>query len=343
MNKKRTLGLSSVIALTLTISLFVPSAADAKENKKPANEDTAYVDVSVATLWSEPNITRSIDEPSVGNPVDMWEWTRSMSLDQKLWLVGNLQTQALFGQEVTILEEDGDWAKVAVHGQPTPKNELGYPAWMPKEQLSDRRYFKHMKEHKSFALVKEQTTWLYENMRQNERYKEVSFNTRLPVIANVGNAVLVATPSDGMKWLSSDAVSIYDSNDDIPEPDGEDLEKTGKQFLGLPYLWAGASGFGFDCSGFTHTIHKAHGITIPRDSSVQAENGEPVAKENLKKGDLLFFAYDEGEGSVHHVGMYIGNGEMIHAPNSESTVEIIDVFESDYYSSEYAGARRYID
>ncbi len=329
-----------LLALILVSCLSAPLTSQAEEAVKG---ETAYVDVSVATLWSEPDITRPVDEPSVGNPVDMWKWTENMTLDQKLWLVGNLQTQALYGQEVTILEESGDWVKVAVHGQPTPKNELGYPAWMPKVQLADENHFAALKETKSFALVTDTTAWLYDDKQRQGKFKEISFNTKLPVVAEVGEMTLVATPSDGMKWVASDSVSVYDSQQDIPDPTGQDLVETGKQFLGLPYLWAGASGFGFDCSGFTHTIYKANGITIPRDSSVQATHGTPVAKEDLQKGDLLFFAYNEGEGSVHHVGMYIGDGEMIHSPNSSSTVEIIEVFESDYYSSEFSGARRYID
>ncbi|WP_396265823.1 C40 family peptidase [Halobacillus shinanisalinarum] len=328
------------LVVILGSCLFAPLPSEAKEKSE---KETAYVDVSVATLWSGPDITRPIDGPSVGNPVDMWQWTESMSLDQKLWLVGNLQTQALYGQKVTILEERGDWVKVAVHGQPTPKNELGYPAWMPKIQLADESNFAKLKENKSFAQVTDTTAWLYDDKQQKVEFKELSFNTKLPVVAQAGDMTLVATPSDDMKWISSEAVTVYDSQQEIPAPTGQDLVETGKQFLGLPYLWAGVSGFGFDCSGFTHTIYKSNGITIPRDSSVQATHGIPVAKEDLQKGDLLFFAYNEGEGSVHHVGMYIGDGQMIHSPNTESTVEIIDVFESDYYSSEFSGARRYID
>ncbi|MGP4061053.1 C40 family peptidase [Halobacillus sp. H74] len=325
-----------LIALVMLLSIAFGSTVHADDKEM-------YVDVSVATLWSEPDQARELDAPSLGNPVDMWAWTESMTVDEKKWLVGELQTQALYGQKVTVLEEEGDWVKVAVEGQPTPKNELGYPAWMPKNQLTDEKLYSVLKERKPFALVTAPTADLYDHRSKREEFKEISFNTRLPVVAQTGEMILVATPSDGMKWMNSEDVSIYKDKEDIPAPDGEDLEETAKQFLGLPYLWAGASGFGFDCSGFTHTIHKAHGITIPRDSSVQAENGTPVAKEDLQKGDLLFFAYDEGEGSVHHVGMYIGNGEMIHAPNSASTVEVIDVFESDYYSSEFSGARRYID
>ncbi|SDY01760.1 C40 family peptidase [Salimicrobium album] len=323
------------ITAVLLFSFVFTSAVQAENKEK-------YVDVSVATLWSEPAETRDVDAPAISNPVDMWEWTESMTYEQKLGLVGKLQTQALYGQKVTILEEKGDWVKVAVHGQPTPKNELGYPAWMPKEQLADEKRYSTLKDKKPFALVTSPTAHLYDDKNRGKEFKEISFNTKLPVVTQAGDSMLVATPSDGMKWMNEEDASVYNSEEEIPEADGEDLVETGEQFLGLPYLWAGASGFGFDCSGFTHTIFKSHGISIPRDSSVQAENGTPVAKEDLQKGDLLFFAYDEGEGYVHHVGMYIGDGEMIHSPNSASTVEIIDVFESDY-AVEFAGARRYLD
>ncbi|MBO1912704.1 C40 family peptidase, partial [Microvirga sp. 3-52] len=145
------------------------------------------------------------------------------------------------------------------------------------------------------------------------------------------------------KWILSEEVAVFQSEQDIPKPTGETLVQAGEQFLSLPYLWAGTSGFGFDCSGFTYTIYQANGITIPRDSSVQATHGSAVNKDDLQKGDLLFFAYEQGKGAVHHVGMYIGDGKMIHAPNPASTVEMVDVFESKHWTSEYAGARRYLD
>ncbi|MBD1380296.1 C40 family peptidase [Metabacillus arenae] len=308
---------------------------------KAVESKTAYIDVAAATLWTEPNLAREIDMPSTVNPVDLWTWTKSMSYEEKLWLVGNLETQALLGSKVTILEEKGDWVKVAAHGQPTPRNELGYPGWMPKEQLTKgKAYSKY--DNKRFALVISPTAWLYKDKKLKREYMEVSFNTRLPVKKEMRDQVLVATPSDGMKWISKNEIEIYKSEDDIPKPTGKDVFETGKQFLGLPYLWAGMSGFGFDCSGFTHTIYKANGITIPRDSSVQAAFGTPVAKEDLQVGDLLFFAYDQGKGRVHHVGMYVGDGKMIHSPNTSTHVRI-DKVETSGYGEEYAGARRYIE
>ena len=169
----------------------------------------------------------------------------------------------------------------------------------------------------------------------------MSFDTRLPVLQVKGDSVKVLTPNDGAKWLDKKNVAVYQGEKDIPKPTGEKVVETGKQFLGLPYLWAGMSGFGYDCSGFTYSMYHANGITIPRDSSVQATHGQKVEVEELQPGDLLFFAYEKGKGRVHHVGMYIGDGKMIHSPNTSTHVRIDDI-KTPAYWEEFSGARRYI-
>ncbi|MFJ5714198.1 NlpC/P60 family protein [Neobacillus sp. NPDC093127] len=302
--------------------------------------DTYYIDVSVATIWTKPNIFREVDTPSTTNPADLRKWTTSMTYQDKLGLVGKLETQALYGSKATVLERQGDWVKVAVHNQFTPKSDIGYPGWMPAAQLSKEKSFENQL-HRPFALVTSPTAWLYEDKHAKSEFLELSFNTRLPVMQEFENEVLVATPSHGKKWLKKADVTVYKTEADIPAPTGEDIVNTGKKFLNLPYLWAGTSGFGYDCSGFTYTIYQANGILIPRDSSVQAKYGTPVDRKDLQPGDLLFFAYNEGKGSVHHVGVYIGDGKMIHSPNSSTHVRIDDI-EASGFGKEYAGARRYI-
>ncbi|MED3907293.1 peptidase P60, partial [Geobacillus thermodenitrificans] len=146
--------ITGVLCLIFLFSLFTPVHAKADDS------ETAYVDVAVATLWVEPGITRSIDSPSLSNPVDLWTWTKSMSYEEKLWLVGNLETQALYGTKVTILEKQGDWVKVAVHGQPTPRHSLGYPGWMPIHQLTKGTAFSQF-QSKPFAQIIKPTAWLY--------------------------------------------------------------------------------------------------------------------------------------------------------------------------------------
>lgn len=327
----------TLMAAGLAISMFSGTAHAAKATEAPSI--TAYVDVAAATLWTKPAQARTLDAPSLSNPVDLRKWTTSMTYDEKLWLVGPLETQALYGNKVTITEEQGDWVKVAVDGQPTPRLAQGYPGWMPKSQLVYDKKFANA-EQKPFALIKNPTAWIYKGSSLKHKDMELSYNTRLPIAKVKDRAIGVLTPEGKTRYINRKDVKVYVSDESIPTPTGDDLVNEGKKFLGLPYLWAGTSGFGFDCSGFTHTIYKAAGITIPRDSGPQSRAGTPVAKENLQKGDLLFFAYNSGTGSVHHVGMYIGDGMMIHSPNTASTVRIDKI--AGIYAEEFSGARRYL-
>ena len=114
-----------------------------------------------------------------------------------------------------------------------------------------------------------------------------------------------------------------------------------KRYVGLPYVWAGASAYGFDCSGLLYSVYKNHGIIIPRDSFVQATHGKAVSRSQLQPGDLMFFAHNGGKGKVYHVSMYVGDGKMIHAPNSSRSIEIISI-ETALYKKNYSGARRYL-
>lgn len=332
----RTVSLAALVILAAQLPVVAAQIASAAE------DNAAFVDVSVATLWVEPGRNRPIDQPSVTNPVDLRAWTTGMTLEERRWLIGDLETQASLGQRVLIEQESGDWVKVVVPGQPTPRHPLGYPGWLPKAQLTQGQDFAaHL--DRPFALVTSPTAWLYDDVERGRPFMELSFNTRLPVVATSAGAVQVATPSDGMKWLAVTDMALYASPLDVPVPTGADLVRTISMFIGLPYLWAGTSGFGFDCSGLTHTIYKAHGITIPRDAQDQATVGTPVDRKDLLPGDLIFFARDKGNGRIHHVGMYAGDGYIIDAPTNTSTeesgVEFVKL-NKHRYAKEYAGARR---
>ena len=93
-----------------------------------------------------------------------------------------------------------------------------------------------------------------------------------------------------------------------------------KQFLGNPYVYGGTSlTEGCDCSGFTMQIYKHFGISIPRNSSAQASSGTSINESSAQPGDLFF--YDSG-GTINHVAMYIGGGQVIHASNSTTGIII---------------------
>lgn len=304
--------------------------------------DIAYVDVAAATLWTEPGLNRPIDAPAMSNPVDLRRWTDDQTVAERLWLVGNLETQALYGQRVTILERQGDWVHVAVAGQPTPRNTLGYPGWMPASQLTTNPRFTQLAGHR-FALVTAKTAVLYRDAQRRNPSMTLSIDTRLPVMGQVGNSIKVFTPDRGVAWLSADDAHTYESASDIPRPTPADLANTARQFEGLPYVWAGTSAWGFDCSGFTHTVYDVHGITIPRDADAQFAAGKPVAKDDMQPGDLIFYAYSSGY--IHHVGIYLGDGWEADAPNNTpgqvTKLEIVKVDEQRY-ADQYAGSRRFL-
>lgn len=119
---------------------------------------------------------------------------------------------------------------------------------------------------------------------------------------------------------------------------GEEIVKDALQFVGNPYVYGGNSlTNGVDCSGFTQQIMKRHGINISRISSSQyANDGYKVSKEELQKGDLVFFGYN---GSVSHVAIYIGDGKMIHSNNSSTGIIISTLANS---GKPYIGAKRVI-
>jgi cell wall-associated NlpC family hydrolase len=86
--------------------------------------------------------------------------------------------------------------------------------------------------------------------------------------------------------------------------------------LGVPYVWGGASPSGFDCSGLVMWVYGRLGISLPHNAAALYGVGRPVPRSRLRPGDLLFFS------GLGHVGLYIGRGRMIHAPQSGRSVEI---------------------
>ncbi|WP_322907280.1 C40 family peptidase [Paenibacillus campi] len=338
-----------VMSLLLLWSAWLPASAHAAEGGQTVSDLDCQtniaarkhlVNVAVATLWTEPGLARKLDAPSLTSPVDMDAWTKALNTaDKRRWLTGKTETQALYGQELRLLQLKGDWAYVAVVGQATPKSSYGYPGWMPKSQLltvTDAAAYRSC----PVAIVSDQTTVLYGHDRSTSLLT-LSFNTRLPIIERTAGWVGVHVPDGRTGWLKESAVEVIDPTKERSEPTAAQLIATGKRFLGLPYLWAGISAYGFDCSGFTSTIYSFHGIRLPRDASAQIKQGKAVSWNQLQPGDLMFFAHKQGKGSVHHVSMYIGDGNMIHSPKAGKTVEIISIH-TPAYKTEFAGARRYI-
>jgi gamma-D-glutamyl-L-lysine dipeptidyl-peptidase len=291
-------------------------AAPAGAALKPG--DHAAIDVTVATLWKAPNIYRAIDRPSVTNPVDLAAWNRNLSTTaSRVWLDSHVQTQALYAQEVVVLERSGPWAKVAVVDEPDPQDPHGYPGWLRVAQLApdfDRSGAQVVvTSRKSQLLVHGRTVPL-------------SYGTTLPLVRWSGDSAVVRTPH-GVGTAVGVASAL--------KPSAATVVAEAKRFVGLRYLWGGLSAWGFDCSGLVWDVFRVQGMTVPRDADPQFHHGTPVARSSLRPGDLLFWG---SKNYADHVAIYAGNGQMVEAPDSAHSVRVVPV----RWDAFYLGARRYL-
>jgi cell wall-associated NlpC family hydrolase len=197
-----------------------------------------------------------------------------------------------------------------------------------------------------------------------QAYSEAS-ETSLPVSDLVaGNIMQLISESNGfykisfpdkrMAYISVKKARLFDQWKDLPDPGAEEILRTARNFLGIPYLWGGTSVKGMDCSGFTKTSYFLNGIVLPRDASQQALVGEKldinvadtvdIAKslKTLKAGDLLFFAANKLTRRVTHTAIYIGNGEFIQAAGLVRINSMIKGAKNydDFQSRTMVGARR---
>jgi cell wall-associated NlpC family hydrolase len=298
-----------------------------------------WIAVSVATLWVQPGIARPVDRPALTNPAHPGQWVAAMTVTQRKWLVGRLETQAVYGTKVLVLATSGTWTKVAVTTQPTPRTAYGYPGWLPTVQLTATP----PAAASTHAIVRLRTAMLWRDVASvgtpAGRLMRVSYDTRFPV-AHVGTKYVTVTMLGGRhRVLRRSAVLLHAAG--APwAPSGHAAVAEARRFLGLPYLWAGVSGFGFDCSGLTSSVYRVLGVTLPRDAARQAVHGTPVAKSDLRPGDLVFVASSQGK--VMHVALYYGLHDgvrsVIHAPRTGETVHVSPLASL----TGYAGARRYV-
>lgn len=119
---------------------------------------------------------------------------------------------------------------------------------------------------------------------------------------------------------------------------GQQVVAYAKQFMGVPYVYGGNGPNSFDCSGFTSYIYRHFGYTLNRTASTQLSNGTAVSKSELQPGDLVFFRYNTSY-PASHVGIYIGNGQFIHASTNKYQVQI-DQLNTGHYANVYIAARR---
>ena len=179
-------------------------------------------------------------------------------------------------------------------------------------------------------------------------------STSYSIITNLakGTAVTVHSTSNGWSKITVNGIEGYVShaylsstkpstNSSSTSSSVDAVLNLASKQIGKPYVWGAEGPSSFDCSGLTYYVYKnAVGVTLPRTSIEQSKYGTTISKSNLKAGDLVFFDTDgENNGVVTHVGIYAGNGQLIHASSSKK--EIVKVsMETSYWNNAYVRAKR---
>lgn len=282
-----------------------------------------WVAVPVATVWDRPGAARPEDGPAVGAGPDVQRWVTSLDYRQKLGLDDLLATQALFEQPVVVYGHEGGWDHVLVPGQTGAVYPFGVAGWVPDVQLT------------AVEPPRTPARATVAVPRLTVGGTTFSYGTRLAVEGDAtgpGAAVTVVLPA-GRFPVPAAALRAGE----LPRS-GSRVVAEAERFLGLPYLWAGTSAFGYDCSGLTYSVYRQFGVTLARDAADQAVEGTPVAASQLRPGDLVFFAFG---GPVDHVGIYAGGGMMIHSPETGAAVQLVPMWGTPLARA-FVGARRYL-
>ena len=232
-----------------------------------------------------------------------------------------LVSQGLLGQPIKILKRQDDWFYVQLVD--------GYLGWMESlsfTPISTQGLAEWTNSDRAFMLNKNRDVY-------DESGQVITELVAANIISILGesksNTIQIRLP-DGQEGFVKDAKYMKTSYWENMEIDTESLLDLAKDYMGIPYVWGGATIKGFDCSGYTKTLFLLHGIELPRDASQQVRCGEEVnTDENfdqLQKGDLLFFgrkATEEQKEKVTHVAVYLGDLDFIHA-SGEVRIQSLD-------------------
>ena len=253
-------------------------------------------------------------------------------------------SQAIMGTPVQVVDKQGYWYSII-----TPE---GYTGWTTEQNIA----------------LKTGEEW--ENWKNSDRYIITDYFVLVTDRPEKGSRVLsdcvagcilecgagavsgngfvpVVLPDGQEGYIPSGSCAPLKEYMESRNPSGQDIVNTAAEFHGFPYLWGGLSPKGLDCSGLVKLSYFLNGIILPRDASQQIETGQALDCSDilsaLEAGDLVFFGRDEPDSrgrSVSHVGIYIGDGLMIHSSLRVRINSLLPGRPDSYTSKKIVGACR---
>ena len=249
-------------------------------------------------------------------------------------------TQAILGTPVKILKKDGGWMFIQ-----TPDSYLGWTNNSAVAEFSEAEMAEWRKADR--VIFKRNYGDILSS--KGEVVSDLVFGA---IIAKTGEAKAnfnIELPDGREGYIKMSEASDFRTWAENTHPAADDLTAYARTLLGSPYLWGGTSSKGIDCSGYVKTIYFSNGVILTRDASSQYKYGKEIPVENnldsLLPGDLLFFGRErDGRKIITHVGMYIGDTEVIHSPGiiEVMSLDSTRVNYSNYRSRSLQGAKRII-
>lgn len=229
--------------------------------------------------------------------------------------------------KLTVIGEEGDWYKV--------NTSMGN-AYVSKKLLSDT----------------EKKTTSRGNVIIRGATSTGDIETSNKVESTTNKTTTVTTTTSNKVTNANKNTNTNTNTNTTTSSKGKEIVEYAKKFLNVPYVYGGATPKGFDCSGFTMYVYKQFGISMRHGAQAQAKLGTAVnadknsassLKQNLKIGDLVFFLDYETMDEIGHCGIYIGDGNFIHASSGTGyCVKINSLLPGEYYNTRYCAARRVI-
>lgn len=208
-----------------------------------------------------------------------------------------------------------------------------------------------VEENTALEVIGEEGDWYKVNTSEGEAYVSKDVLSTERTVTNRGSVDREKEETDKTTSTSSEKTSTS-STSSSSSAKASEIVAYAKEFLGVPYVYGGASPSGFDCSGFTMYVFDHFGISMGHGAQMQSREGTAVKADksskssllnNLEVGDLVFFLDYETMDEIGHCGIYIGNGDFIHASSGSGyCVKINSLLPGEYYNTRYCAARRVI-
>ncbi|HIZ85516.1 MAG TPA: C40 family peptidase [Candidatus Coprenecus stercoravium] len=254
-------------------------------------------------------------------------------------------SQATMGTPVEVTGKEGYWYSIV-----TPEGYTGWTTELNLALVSDERY-QEWKSSQRLVVTDYFTVVREAPQLSSPVVSDCVMGNILELCpaADDGDGYVRVMLPDGRKgYVGENSLRAFDSwLEEVENPTGEDIVETAGMFLGFPYLWGGLSPKGLDCSGLVRLSYFMNGLILLRDARQQIETGITLdhndIKGNLRAGDLVFFgrpADGRRPRSVTHVGIYMGDGMMIHSSLRVRINSLLPGREDSYTGKRVVGAVR---